>query len=377
MRFSEIIGQHATKERLVQTVRENRISHAQLFLGPEGSGTLALALAYAQFINCTGRAADNTDSCGTCPSCRKYELLIHPDLHFIYPVATTREVDKKPVSKDFVRLWRELVLERKGYFNLPMWYKKIQVENKQGIINADDCNELIRILSYKAYEAEYKVMVIWMVEKLFHAAAPKLLKILEEPPDKTLFLLVSEESGQIITTILSRTQLEKIPRLGEEDLQQALINNYGYELKDARRATLLAEGNLIEALDHLSNPDSGEFFNLFRQWMRLCYTVKIEPLNEWISTASKMGRERQKGFFAFSLCGIRECFIYHYRPKELKLEGEDKEFVQRFSPRVTHKNINEFYSLLNQCIFHIERNANPTLVFMDTSLQVARLLRNP
>ncbi len=375
MRFSDIIGQQAIKEQLAQTARQNRISHAQLFLGNAGSGTFPLAMAFAQFVNCKNREFHSTDSCDSCPSCRKYNQLVHPDLHFIYPVATTRDVEKKPTSKAFLSHWREFVIEHKGYIDLPKWYNKIGIENKQGIINAEDCNDLIRTLSYKAYEAEYKVMIIWMVEKLFHAAAPKLLKILEEPPDKTLFLLVAEEPGLIIPTILSRTQLVKLPRLGEHELQEALINKYNYDSKDARTAAQAAEGSLIQAIDYLANPDSGEFFILFRQWMRLCYTSKIEPLNEWVSTAAKLGRERQKSFLAFAQQAIRECMIYNLLPEKLSLEGEEKEFLMKFSSRIYPDNINEYYNLFNQCITHIERNANPTLVFMSTSLQIARLLR--
>lgn len=189
MLFNKIIGQQQVKERLIQTVKENRVSHAQLFIGANGSGKLALAIAYAQYVNCKSRS--ETDSCGICPSCIKYEKLIHPDLHFIYPIAATKEV-KKPRSADFIESWRSLLIENNYYISLNEWFEKIGIENKQGIINAEDCNSIIKTLGYKSYEAEYKVMIIWMAEKLFHAAAPKILKILEEPPEKTLFILITE-----------------------------------------------------------------------------------------------------------------------------------------------------------------------------------------
>ena len=194
--------------------------HAQLFLGPEGSGKLPLALAYAQYINCQNRQED--DSCGHCPSCIKFNKLIHPDLHFVYPVSKTKDSSDKPTSKEFLKPWRELVLENNGYINLTDWYEKIDIEKKQGIINADDCNNIIKTLSYKSFESEYKIMIIWMVEKLFHSAAPKILKILEEPPEKTLFILISENPDIIINTILSRTQLVKIPKIANNDLYQEL-----------------------------------------------------------------------------------------------------------------------------------------------------------
>ena len=195
MQFSKIIGQQTIKNKLIQTVKDNRISHAQLFLGPEGCGKLGLAIAYAQFINCTGRNSESDDSCGVCASCRKYQKLAHPDLHFIYPTSTTKEVPEKPSSKDFIGNWRSLLLDNEGaYIKLIQWYNTIGIENKQGIINVNDCTDIIRTLSYKSYESKYKVVIIWMVEKLFHSAAPKILKILEEPPDNTLILLVAEES---------------------------------------------------------------------------------------------------------------------------------------------------------------------------------------
>lgn len=186
MKFAQVIGQQAVKQRLIKTVKDNRVSHAQLFLGPEGSGKLALAVAYAQFINCSDRG-DN-DSCGVCPSCIKYNKFIHPDLHFIFPTAATDKIEK-PVSLDFIASWREMLLETRCYSDLPTWYEKIGIERKLAIINVRDCSEILKKLSYKSYEAEYKVMIIWMVEKLFHAAAPKILKILEEPLKKHFLFL--------------------------------------------------------------------------------------------------------------------------------------------------------------------------------------------
>ncbi len=225
MLFNNITGQNEIKRRLIQTVHENRVSHAQLFYGPEGSRKLAMAIAYARFINCRNRIFDpqsegGGDACGTCPSCIKFSKLIHPDLHFIFPVATTKEVERNPVSNDFLKIWREVLLENDFRLNLNDWYKAAGFEKKQGIINADDCSEILRTLSYKSFESEFKIMIIWMADRLFHAAAPKILKILEEPPDKSLFILITENPEKIINTILSRTQTIKFPRLRDEDLMQ-------------------------------------------------------------------------------------------------------------------------------------------------------------
>jgi len=377
MQFAKIIGQARVKERLVQTVKESRISHAQLFLGPEGCGKLAMAIAYAQFINCTGRSPESNDSCGTCPSCHKFEQLAHPDLHFIYPVAVTKDVPKKPISKNFAAKWRSLVLERNAYIKLPHWYDAIGIENKQGIINAEDCNEIIKTLSYKSYEAQYKVMIIWMVEKLFHAAAPKILKILEEPPDKTLFLLVAEEPGQIISTILSRTQLVKIGKLGDDDIRTALIKNYGVEPKNAHRATLLADGNLVEALENITENGSDEYFVHFRQWMRLCFRINVAEVSKWTAEINKMGREKQKAFLATGSQILRECLAVKLHGGEsLRREGEERDFILNFSKTISNQFIPDVNQELNDASYHIERNANPNILFMDLSLKINRMLKS-
>jgi DNA polymerase-3 subunit delta' len=213
MLFSEIIGQENTKKQLIDSVQTSRMSHAQLFSGPEGSGSLPLAIAYAQYVSCTQQGAD--DSCGVCPSCRKYNKLAHPDLHFVFPVATTDKVKSKPVSDLFLPEWRDILLTN-PYFSFNQWLEHIGVDNKQGLIGTEEAGEIIRKLTLKTYESDYKVMVIWMPEKMNDSSANKLLKMIEEPPLKTLFLLVSEHPEQIITTIISRTQLVKVPRIDRE-----------------------------------------------------------------------------------------------------------------------------------------------------------------
>ena len=208
MRFQDLIGQQETKQRLLQSVKEDRIAHAQLFLGQEGCGSLPLAIAYGQFINCTNRS--ELDSCGVCPSCNKYQKLIHPDLHFVFPTATTKEITKDPISDEFLTIWRTQLMEN-PYFGLLQWYAAIGIENKQGSISKNESLEILRKLNMKSYEAEYKVMIIWFPELMNVTAANKLLKMIEEPPDKTLFLLVAENTEYMLQTILSRTQLIKVP----------------------------------------------------------------------------------------------------------------------------------------------------------------------
>lgn len=377
MQFSKVFGQQAVKKKLIQTVKDSRISHAQLFLGPGGCGKLSLAIAYAQFINCTGRSPDSFDSCGECASCRKFELLAHPDLHFVYPVAATKDVPKKPVSKDFISRWRSLLLERRGYIKLAHWYDAIGIENKQGIINADDCNEIIKTLSYKSYEAQYKVMIIWMVEKLFHSAAPKILKILEEPPDKTLFILIAEESGQIISTIVSRTQLVKMKPLSDDDIRSALIKGYGIEPPRAHLATRNAAGNLIEALEFLSAEGSDDFFIQFRQWMRHCYNLKISEIAGWIGEISKIGREKQKAFLSTANEILRESLtVKIHGEKVLNREGDEREFILKFSKTISEHFIFTISQDVSEASMQIERNANASILFLDLSLKINKMLKS-
>ena len=344
MRFLDIPGQEEIKKKLIQTVLDQRVSHAQLFHGPTDSGKLALAIAYAQFINCTGRQVSEHDSCGICPSCVKYQKLIHPDLHFIYPVSTTKRVSKKPKSRDFIESWRNFLIENNYSVTLQGWYEKIEIENKQGIINAEDCNEIISTLGYKSYESEYKVMILWMVEKIYPLAAPKILKILEEPPEKTLFLLISEDPDQIIKTILSRNLMIRIP---------------------GRGVLQTGEGE-----------DDLEYFEQFRQWMRLCYPGNISELIPFSSEISRGGREKQKGFLAYGLKILGLCMSLNYKESEVLLpEGDKLTFIRKFAPFIHSAGISKFYDLFNSAIYHIERNAHSPTLFLDLSLKIVALFK--
>lgn len=375
MLFKDITGQEEVKKRLIQTVKDSRVSHAQLFLGPEGSGKLSLAIAYAQYINCKNKK--DKEACGECASCVKYKNIAHPDLHFVYPVAGTKKVKSKPRSKDFSTEWRELILEKKGYFNLNDWYNKIGIENKQGIINAEDCNEIIKTLSYKSYESEYKVMIIWMVEKLFYSAAPKILKILEEPPEKTLFILISENQDQIINTIISRTQIVKIHKLKEEAVKQTLVHEYEVQERDAAGIAVLSNGNMIDAIRQIQqSEDEKNNFDLFVKWMRLCYSFKVQDINEFVAEIAKIGRERQKSFLAYAIRMTRNSLLMNYNIADLvKLDNEENGFMTKFSPFINPKNGNAFYDELNKAYYHVERNANPSILFTDLSLKAASLLK--
>lgn len=374
MFFHNIVGQESLKERLIANVQNNRISHAQLFLGPEGSGHLSLALALAAYIHCRNRGAN--DACGTCPSCLKIKKLEHPDLHFFFPVAANQEFKKDISSKLFYPAWRELIIET-PYFSYNQWLEKIGLENKQAIINAEDCNEIIRTLGLKSYESPYKIVIIYMVEKLYHAAAPKLLKILEEPPDNTLFVMVSENKDLILNTIISRAQIIKVPHPGEKAVEAALIMNHSLKPADARHLAFLTEGNYVEALQ-LIKEDTGLFdnFELFRSWMRLCFKFDMQNILTWVDNMAKRGRERQKSFLGYGLKIFRLCIMKSYSaPQLLNLDGEEKKFLEDFSPYVTHKNSLQIVEAFQTAQYHIERNANPKILFSDLSLTMVKLLR--
>lgn len=379
MKFADVIGLDSVKKRLIKTVRDSRVSHAQLFIGPQGTGKLPMALAYAQYINCTNKL-DN-DSCGECPSCIKYEKLIHPDLHFIYPTAKTKSIDK-PTSKDFISQWRELINDNNAYINLPSWYEKIGIERKQGIINTRDCNDIIKTLSYKSYEADYKVMIIWMVEKLFHAAAPKILKILEEPPDKTLFILISDHQDQIINTILSRTQIVKLPFIGEEELIEALIKE-GYEQSQIVEAVKISKGSYIGAKTIINQSEEVDINNnWFTRWMRLCFSGQLSETLDFVAELSKYTRDKQKAFLNHTLRMVRESMLMNNGASGLvRLNRMESDFIigsgsKRFYPYINSKNIQPITEELEKSIYHIERNANPNILFFDLSLKIGRYLKS-
>jgi len=374
MKFAEVIGHAGTKSRLIRTVKDNRMSHAQLFLGPSGTGKLAMAIAYAQYINCKNKQGN--DSCGACPSCVKYEKLAHPDLHFLYPTAKKDKNDKTVVSLDFIREWRELLLEKHQYMTLTDWYEKINVERKQAIINAGDCNNLIRTLSYKNYEADYKVMIIWMVEKLFHSAAPKILKILEEPTDRTLFILVAEDTEAILPTILSRTQIVRFPPIDSDSLLEYHIQQ-GVNPQLANDTIRVYPGDYIKTLKMIhAAGEEDKNFQLFRQWMRVCFQGKMEEVIRFVNGLAKNTREFQKSLLIYSLRMVRETFLVNRENPELsRMNNKENELVGNFSPFIHDRNIGLFNEELNKAIYHIERNVNSSVMFLDMSLKFMKYLK--
>lgn len=372
MLFSQIPGQDEIKQHLKSTAQSGRISHARLFFGKEGVGALPLAVAYAQYINCSNRT--DVDSCGHCPSCLKFEKLAHPDLHFSIPIAKTKAVDAdKPVSDDFMPLWRE-AFTANPFLSLDDWLDKIDVENKQVIINVEESQRIIQKLSLKAYESDYKILVMWLPEKMNVSAANKLLKVLEEPGDKTLFLLVAENTDSILPTILSRTQLLKIKPIEANAMAAFIEHKYNLPLAQAQNTAFLAGGNYREA-QRLINSETDANFPVFRQWMRNCFSNKLADLYAWGEAFSKEGREAQKSFLTYGLGIVRECIMMNYAgPGMVKLTGEELAFVQGFSQFIRTDNGPRLIAEINRACEHIERNANPKILFFDLSLTTVELL---
>ena len=375
MRFADIPGQEETKRLLAQSVRRRHVAHAQLFRGAEGSAALALALAYAAYLNCEGRAADAADSCGQCAACQKIDKLVHPDLNFILPVTTTKAVPKDAVSSKFAGEWRPFVLEN-PYQGLNDWMQHIGADNKQGSISKEESLQLLRLVSLTAFEARYKIVIVWLPELMHPAAANAVLKLLEEPPPATIFLLVSHAPEQLLPTIISRVQPVVVRPLAEEALTAYLQTARQLPEAQARQVAQLAEGNIGQALAAGLGGQEHDYFTFFVDWMRQCYGYKVDKLLSKSDEFQKLGRENQKDLLHYALGVLRKVLLFGLDPRLLPhLAATEQAFVQGFSKFVTPRNAEALTAELTDAHYHIERNANPRMVFVDSSLRLAELLR--
>ena len=373
MFFKDIIGQNEVKERLISSAGKGIIPHAQLFCGQEGVGKFPLALAYAQYLNCENPS--ETDSCGKCPSCVKYNHLAHPDLHFVFPIIK-KAAKKKEVCDDYITEWREFI-KQSSYFNLSQWLDHIDAENSQGLIYAKESEEIIRKLSLRIYEARYKVMIIWLPEKMHESCANKLLKIIEEPTDNTIFLLVSDIPDNIITTIQSRCQRVNIHGVKETDITEALESAYNISPEDAANVAHLANGNYLKAIETISlNEEHKFFFNLFIQMMRASYARNIKEIKAIGNEIAGVGRENQKGFLKYCQRMIREYFVSNMsQPEMIYLAQDEANFGTRFAPFINERNIIGFMNELALAERHIEQNVNAKMVFFDLCLKITMLIK--
>lgn len=373
MFFRDIVGQSEIKERLIRTAREGLIPHAQLFCGPEGIGKFPLALAYAQYLNCEDPTEN--DSCGKCASCLKYNHLAHPDLHFVFPIIK-KAAKKKDVCDDYISEWREFI-KKNSYFNLSQWLEFIDAENSQGLIYAKESEEIIRKLSLRIYEAKYKIMIIWLPEKMHESCANKLLKIIEEPTDNTIFLLVSDAPDNITTTIQSRCQRINIHGIEEKDIKFALESGYNITADDAMNVAHLSKGSYLKALETISlNEEHKFFFNLFVQMMRASYARNIKEIKAIGNELSSIGRENQKSYLIYSQRMIREYFISNLRHPDMVYMAQDEaNFGIRFAPFINERNITGFMDELALAERHIEQNVNAKMVFFDLCLKITMLIK--
>jgi len=375
MLFKEIIGNNSLKKQLIEAVRNNRISHAQLFSGKSGSAKLALALAYAQFLNCENRSA--VDSCGICSSCLKFNNLSHPDLHLVIPVLKTKEV-QKPVSDHFIGQWRNFIINN-YYGSLNGWIDSFGTENKsgqQGAIYKDEANNIHKKLSLKNYEAEYRVVLIWMPERMNLEVSNKLLKLFEEPPKGTIFLLVTENATRLLPTIISRLQTIKIADFTSEDI----VNHFGdkvLSLEKAKQLRNLTNADLGKITQILEDKEGElDLFTDFSVWMRLTYKMDVQGISKWVDNLSLKGRKQQNLFLSYAIKMVRECLIYNFASNTLLKTNENEfAFLTKFSPFIHEENSVMITEKLEESIRAINRNANAKILFFELSLQMVKFLR--
>lgn len=368
MQFKDIVGQDVVKKHLLSTVNQNRVSHAQLFLGPEGSGSLALAIAYAQYICCNNKQPD--DACGECASCKKYQKLIHPDLHFSYPFFAK---DKDDVSVNYISQWRQAILEN-HYLGLDSWRNKLNVDNKQFNINIAESHSIIGRLSLKPFEADYKIMIMWLPEYLV-ASGNALLKIIEEPVAKTLFLLVAQNQELLLNTIVSRTQIVKIPKLQTQNVINYLVNVKETDLNKAQEIAYLSNGNLHTAQEFLGHQENN-YHDTFVKLMRYCLQNRGLEIVDLVDELAKMGRENQKNFFKYGINLMREVILFLAQtPVLIHLPEKELDFISKFSKYLNFAKAEFIATEFEKAHYHIERNANPKILFLDVSLMLVKLLK--
>ncbi len=371
MQFKDIPGHQKIKTFLAHSAHEGRVAHAQLFWEKEGYGGLALALAYAQYIFCEHRS--ETDSCGECPSCKKVSRLTHPDLHFSYPVVRLTGKAAAPISTDFIKIWREVMIANPftGVFD---WLQTLDIGNKQGNITVRECQEIIRKLKLKSFEASSRILIMWLPEYL-GVAGNVLLKLIEEPPPDTLIILVSDEPDQILATILSRTQLVKINPPADDDIADYLINHYQLDRQSALQIARLADGNMQAAIK-MVHEESGEMETLFRNWMNICYRFKTKDMVVWVDEMAAMGREKQKNLLLYAIHYLRESLALPYTGNEnVKLLETEKKGAAFLSNVLNFDHYNQLADLFDKAHYYIERNANPKILFLNLSMDLSHVLR--
>ncbi|MBE6302613.1 MAG: DNA polymerase III subunit delta [Bacteroidales bacterium] len=377
MYFKDIIGQKSIVAQLCRMVDENRLAHALLLTGSSGNGKLPIAVALAHYILCRDRR--NGDACGCCPACVKMDKLVHSDLHFVFPVKKKKgsSSDSAPVSDDYIGEWREIFL-KEPYFSYSDWLTMLDVENQQPMIYEKESSEILRKLSLKSREGGWKIVIIWLPEKMKEACSNKLLKILEEPPAETLFLLVAESTEHILPTILSRTQRIEIPRIAGDDISAELQRRYALDGDTARSIAQQSGGDWEKAESMLRvDNDKKMYLELFVTLMRMAYRRDIQAMKRWSEQVAALGRERQKGMLEYCQRMIRENFIMNFgRNEMLYLSPEERNFSVNFSPFVNENNIFGIVEEISDAQKHVEQNVNAKMIFFDMALRMIVWIKN-
>jgi DNA polymerase-3 subunit delta' len=397
MLFKDIIGQQEIKQQLAEMVQHNRLSHALIFLGKEGSGALSLALAFAQFVVCekvNGKASfvqagpslfgdetpvsslptpNYTEPCGVCPACTKAQQLVHPDIHFSYPVVS-KKPGTPPLSTDYITEWREFI-KTYPYGNAYDWLQFIGAENKQGNITAHECNDIIRKLNLKSFESDYKILIMWLPEYLGNEGN-KLLKLIEEPPPNTLFILVAENESMILQTILSRCQLVKIPALDTKEIEAALITRNKTEPTIARQVAGVSQGNYREALQLVQHADE-DWQSLLKDWLNAILRTGPVAQTKWVEEISRLGREKQKQFLRYFNHILEQAIRYRVLGDRLQLSAAEKDFAEKLNNKIA--DIAQQQALieeLDRASYYIERNANAKMLFHALTIKVYHIIQD-
>ena len=367
MKFSEVVGQTETCRRLLLQVKENRVAHAQLFCGAEGSGKFAIALAYASYLLC--KHPDEYDICGTCPACVKTRILEHPDLHFIYPTI------KSETCQSYFKKWKSMV-ERSPYFSLDTWLDEMGAEKEQPLIYTKESEIIQQKLMLHSSEGGRKVVIVWLPERMKEDASNKMLKLFEEPPKGTVFLLVSEEPEKLLPTIVSRMQRFIVPPISMDDMKSALVSHHGIDEQEAARISRQTRGNYVEALSVLQrNADEDLFYDEFVFLMRMAYMRDIKKLLEWSEQVAGWGRERQKSFIDYALRLVRENFVYNLRTPAINyMNQKESGFATKFARFINERNVIGFMQELEHAAKDISQNANSGIVLFDFAMKVIILI---
>ena len=373
MQFKDVISSPKVTKLLLKEVKSDRVSHAQMFLGPEGSGKLPLAIAFSQYLLCDNPTAK--DSCGQCPNCQKVASLTHPDLHFVYPVVISK-ADHVSSSDDVRAEWNDIVLKQQ-YFNIDSWLDRLDNAGKNPIIGVEESRHIMKKLSLKSYGEKFKIMIIWLPERMNAPAANKMLKLLEEPPEKTIFFLVCDNTEAILPTIISRTQIINIPASETDDIAKYISKKYGVEKSVAESVSALAQGNIVEAINAVQGDKMHHaYFELFVKLMRAAYAANPNELIAVAEEVADLDKERQKNFVKYGLHIFRESIIMNYmRDKLLNLRNEEKAFLEKFARFINNQNITELIEEFDLAHYHLERNANSKILFTDLVIKLTKLLR--